>query len=712
MPGGKVLLIALSALLSLAVLSDGAWGQKSRLTKINERIAKLEKDLTRANKKLGEAQTSLDKRKAKLEKNVATAKTGDFLADMGALLAAAVAKHSGGGAGHTNGHRAEAVFDEIEKTYRKKVGIEIVSATERDLRDVITVLVDEGKDGSDPSRCKRELSEVVRGTLEGEYDELWEQKLRGGAKTQKAYLKAKAKLNDIESELEELRLSKLGNIRGAIPRGMVPVPASEGSHGVSREELQKLSDADRTPIDRNLYLFMNWPPRKKNVGAFLMDTKEVTHLEYWHFCQETGREPLHYFDKKKERIEVWIDGKIPEGWENRPVTYVSYDEAEAYAHWIGARMPSEEEWEVAARSGTNGFDGRFWSHGTAAQSSVSNDNTAHSVRERRMMYQIIPKGVDLPAVLPVGHFKKSRSPLGMHDLNGNVSEWTSSFFSAPKDFKDVRIGEKSLSRSIFEDEARVIRGGHCDQRPLIASSIFRYREFGHARKKYIGFRCARSAAPGLDRLRRLTGGHQLAARLIDFPKTKGDAKLKRDPAIDSSEGRSAVLERLNFNEELKVRSKAEAILIANRLQDEIRSPKQFNSMAEGERDLEDSLLIGVFQTDVAIAEPKLDPGLYFVAYKTGRTYKDEETKEKVVIRDAFLFVPKAADGTIVRYENFGSSAIVVTKSKADSSLSYRSGKDADEIEAIWSFGIKGQKKKSLQVILGMKAEKGSLANFE
>ena len=102
------------------------------------------------------------------------------------------------------------------------------------------------------------------------------------------------------------------------------------------------------------------------LDAYYIDKHEVTNKQYKKFVRSTGhRPPLH-----------WIDGNYPPGQEDYPVVGVSFQDAQAYANWAGKRLPTEAEWEKAARS----IDGRIWPWGDGWHWRCVNSQEVHAER--------------------------------------------------------------------------------------------------------------------------------------------------------------------------------------------------------------------------------------------------------------------------------------------------------------------------------------------
>ncbi len=138
--------------------------------------------------------------------------------------------------------------------------------------------------------------------------------------------------------------------------------------------------------------------------AFHIDRYPVTNAQFKRFIGESGYQP----QDRHNFLRHWVDGAPAAGWEQKPVTWVSIEDARAYAQWAGKRLPHEWEWQYAAQ----GADGRTYPWGNAwnaAAVPVPN-------RERRMRP---PADVDAH---PDG-----ASPFGVMDLVGNVWQWTDEY---------------------------------------------------------------------------------------------------------------------------------------------------------------------------------------------------------------------------------------------------------------------------------------------
>jgi formylglycine-generating enzyme required for sulfatase activity/tRNA A-37 threonylcarbamoyl transferase component Bud32 len=188
------------------------------------------------------------------------------------------------------------------------------------------------------------------------------------------------------------------------------------------------------------------PAHAVELPAFAIDSHEVTVGTYRKFVDGGNAEA------------PWTT--MPDS--NLPVTRVKFAEAQNYCSWRGgARLPSEEEWEAAAR----GFAGRKYAWGSEWNPTAANVSTS---------------GRGRPA--PVGSFPAGRTPEGVHDLIGNVWEWTSSLYRPYNDAKAI-TGQY------------VIRGGAFNAVPTLSTAVSRIPydpATSRANLAATGFRCAKS----------------------------------------------------------------------------------------------------------------------------------------------------------------------------------------------------------------------------
>ena len=260
-----------------------------------------------------------------------------------------------------------------------------------------------------------------------------------------------------------------------VPEGMVSIPAGEFQMGSNDP---KDSNTDEQPV-HTVYL-----------DAFFMDQHEVTNLEYQTFVlanPEWQREKIDSKFHNKDYLKLWrgVRGNdYPKGKADHPVVYVSWYAAMAYADWVGKRLPTEAEWEYAARGG---LAGKKYPWGDEART-IPDWPWGEFVDPGRAN-----QGADTTVV-----GKYPPNDYGLYDVAGNVWEWCLDEYN--KDFYAMSPRENPLSGADSVDwiinnftgvtTHRVLRGGSWRgfslriarrrwQKPLFTTDHF-------------GFRCARS----------------------------------------------------------------------------------------------------------------------------------------------------------------------------------------------------------------------------
>lgn len=203
------------------------------------------------------------------------------------------------------------------------------------------------------------------------------------------------------------------------------------------------------------------PKRRIYLDAFYIDREEVTTGRYAKFLAATGsvRPP-----------EDWEALKLPKGI-NLPVVGVDWNDAAAYCTWAGRRLPTDAEWEKAAR----GTDERMYPWGNE-QPTIARANFENAS----------PEPYD-GGLTDVGTHPDGQSPFGVQDLAGNANEWTADWFSERFASGDVRNPKGPTSGN-----GRVIRGGGRYEPADRMLSTKRYHAEPDTRGGDIGFRCART----------------------------------------------------------------------------------------------------------------------------------------------------------------------------------------------------------------------------
>jgi iron(II)-dependent oxidoreductase len=234
------------------------------------------------------------------------------------------------------------------------------------------------------------------------------------------------------------------------------------------------------------------PAHRVSLPGFLIDRTPVTNLAFaafvddggyrnralwteagWRHCTETGLAHPEFWRR--------VDG----GWERRryglweplppdePVVHVCWYEADAYARWAGKRLPTEAEWEKAARWTKDGSS-RRWPWGEEPPGA-----------ETANLWPVAGHP------LPVGSFPRGASACGALGLIGDVWEWTASDFQPYPGFEAFPYPE--YSAVFFGPDFKVLRGGSWAVAPVAIRSTFRNWDWPVRRQIFAGFRCARDA---------------------------------------------------------------------------------------------------------------------------------------------------------------------------------------------------------------------------
>lgn len=273
------------------------------------------------------------------------------------------------------------------------------------------------------------------------------------------------------------------------PEGMVLIPAGKfimgtdqkqfGLPGPTRRHIMGTPDNPRKPL---------FPKHKVHVDSFFIDKYEVTNEQFCEFLNEMGNQfegtytKLDEMGAEIEREVKWLhindrggycaieerdERFVPKsGYGDHPVVEVTWYGARAYAQWAGKRLPTETEWEKAAR----GTDGRKYPWGNK-----------HFYRGnwRDGNYRVNATGKEdgYERTAPVGSFENGKSPYGLYDMAGNASEWCSDPY------------DENLA-PVDGQQHRVIRGGGWTWGAFYLHSAARQPFTPNSSVKYVGFRCA------------------------------------------------------------------------------------------------------------------------------------------------------------------------------------------------------------------------------
>ncbi|MFE6448822.1 ergothioneine biosynthesis protein EgtB [Nocardiopsis dassonvillei] len=237
------------------------------------------------------------------------------------------------------------------------------------------------------------------------------------------------------------------------------------------------------------------PARTVDLGPYWIDTALVTNAAYQEFMDDGGYQTRRWWTRdgwewkeKRGAVSPAFWTREGTGWSRRrfgrqemvppdePVQHVCFHEARAYAAWAGKRLPSEPEWEKAARFDPVSGRTRRYPWGD------TEPGPGHANLGQRRL-----------APSPAGRHPDGASPLGVQQLVGDVWEWTSTTFTGYPGFRAFPYEE--YSEVFFDDGYKVLRGGSWATHPTAARATFRNWDHPIRRQIFSGFRCARDAEP-------------------------------------------------------------------------------------------------------------------------------------------------------------------------------------------------------------------------
>ena len=272
-------------------------------------------------------------------------------------------------------------------------------------------------------------------------------------------------------------------VRGTVTPAIEPVAPveEEAATEMPTPEGMVLIPAGQFQMGSNLDEFDEEPEHTVHINAFYMDVYKVTNAQFKVFVDAN---PPWQKDRIEDRfhdgnyLRQWRGNTYPEGEANHPVRYVSWYAAMAYARWAGKRLPTEAEWEYAAR-------------GKLAEKESPWGNP-------------VLVGCELCMALvgdsPVNAY-------GVRHMVGSVSEWCldeydADFYAASQNSRNPIAGGQTLQwllenfTSILPNSSRVLRGGSRFYPPQYLSVTFRrYATSSSTFGGYTGFRCARAVTP-------------------------------------------------------------------------------------------------------------------------------------------------------------------------------------------------------------------------
>lgn len=282
---------------------------------------------------------------------------------------------------------------------------------------------------------------------------------------------------------------------------MVLVAGGSFQMGSTRDEVDRAIKACIKELEKDQQTCEGWyeselPQHKIQINAFYLDKYEVTNRLFQQFVQQTGHQTTA---EQEGSAQAFVEGK---GWEEvkgaswrkpeasatvfdsdraeHPVVTVSWVDARAYCRWAGKRLPTEAEFEYALRAGT--MTKYWWGGGSSGSRRVANvaDESA------KHLLKVVMSGYNDGAVRTAAVGSYEANPWGLHDMSGNVAEWTADWYSGDYYGESPPRNPKGPSNGEF----RVLRGGSWTDAPVHVRSALRLRYSPSTRSAGIGFRCA------------------------------------------------------------------------------------------------------------------------------------------------------------------------------------------------------------------------------
>ncbi|MCW2889088.1 MAG: gamma-glutamyl hercynylcysteine S-oxide synthase [Streptosporangiaceae bacterium] len=284
------------------------------------------------------------------------------------------------------------------------------------------------------------------------------------------------------------------------PPSAVARPAGEGSHDHLGEHLGEEVLVEAGPFELGTsddpWAYDNERPgHVVDLPGYFLDTAPVSCGDYLAFMADGGYGDRRWWhpagwewrsSKEVEAPGFWVRDDGGPGWLRRrfgrveevpldePVQHVCWYEADAYARWAGKRLPTEAEWEKAARWDPVAARSRRFPWGDSYQEGMAN------------------LGQRMLRPTAAGSFPAGASAYGVRQLMGDVWEWTSSDFDGYPGFRAFPYKEYSEAFFGGSGEYKVLRGGSWATDPSVCRGTFRNWDLPIRRQIFAGFRCARS----------------------------------------------------------------------------------------------------------------------------------------------------------------------------------------------------------------------------
>lgn len=238
------------------------------------------------------------------------------------------------------------------------------------------------------------------------------------------------------------------------------------------------------------YAFDSYPAHEVSVHSFLMEITEVTFDQYVAFLNVRGPDthingcagfPCIQTQNESADAPIIYDGtnySIGQGLRPHPVYGVTYYGALEYCQAVGRRLPTESEWERAARAD----DGRIFPWGNRWDNALAKTNRPPDTP---------------PGSFPVGSYPNGASFYGVYDMAGNVAEWVSDWYGERHYEERANQGAAVNPKGPVAGQRKVLRGGSWNSVPFFSRTVHRQAEDPKSFQRWVGFRCVEDP-PNLD----------------------------------------------------------------------------------------------------------------------------------------------------------------------------------------------------------------------
>lgn len=261
-----------------------------------------------------------------------------------------------------------------------------------------------------------------------------------------------------------------------VPFGMIHVPPGEFLMGSTEAQIKTVFE--QCKVSPSFLCKASWyenelPQHMVYLDEFFIDIHEVTNAQYVEFLnregnQTEGERAWLNVNSNFTLIEEKVGKFEPKaGFADHPVVMVTWYGAKAYCTWQGKRLPTEAEWEKAAR----GTDGRIYPWGNSVDDDKANYNWK------------------IGQTTKVGIYSAGISPYGVYDMAGNASEWTQDCYDKTY-YQNNQADRNPVNNECSGPERRSVRGGSAYGFNTHIRSVSRMSEFPAKATTNTGFRCA------------------------------------------------------------------------------------------------------------------------------------------------------------------------------------------------------------------------------